>query len=415
MPMQVLVVGNGFDLAHGLPTSYWDCINFLDIIRCCTNVDKNFTYSLFKKDKEEQFKKINNYLFPYIEKFHSFCQRNIRTNDPTVQLLESCVKENIWLEFFLSLRSEYQQRNHLWIDFEREIQVCIQMINKSIKEGAKENSAMVSIKPFSEISKTFDDMHSVLRIYCSAFLNKKMVNTSEVFQENIQNLIVDLYRQLQQFTTCIEIYLNLCNTVILNDKELPEIEVIKKKGKIDKVLSFNYTSTFLRYVDTEFDYKNDVSYIHGKIRDNIEDDNSPLVIGIDDYLGEVEADKDVDFAFFKKYYQRILKNTGYQYVDWAKEACLPKYCPVDEHGARVDAEYTIDTYLYIFGHSLDTTDRDVLRKLILQDNTKVTIYHHRESQLRQQLKNLILLIGKDKLNQLTRSSNRRIYFKEQIR
>ena len=37
-PMNILVIGNGFDLAHGLPTKYTDFLDFIDVIEQVTNV-----------------------------------------------------------------------------------------------------------------------------------------------------------------------------------------------------------------------------------------------------------------------------------------------------------------------------------------------------------------------------------------
>jgi hypothetical protein len=38
--MKILVIGNGFDLAHGLPTRYDDFMNFLEY--CHSVVDNDF-------------------------------------------------------------------------------------------------------------------------------------------------------------------------------------------------------------------------------------------------------------------------------------------------------------------------------------------------------------------------------------
>ena len=35
--MNILIVGNGFDLAHGLPTKYGDFLKFVEVIRQVLN------------------------------------------------------------------------------------------------------------------------------------------------------------------------------------------------------------------------------------------------------------------------------------------------------------------------------------------------------------------------------------------
>lgn len=47
--MKVLVIGNGFDLEHGLPTKYKD---FLDFIKIINNIFEN---DWFNKDGKEYF------------------------------------------------------------------------------------------------------------------------------------------------------------------------------------------------------------------------------------------------------------------------------------------------------------------------------------------------------------------------
>ena len=53
--------------------------------------------------------------------------------------------------------------------------------------------------------------------------------------------------------------------------------------------------------------------------------------------------------------------------------------------------------IYIFGHSLDVTDRDVLRDLILNDNVMTTIFYRNKVQYGQQIANLVKVIGQDEL------------------
>lgn len=69
--------------------------------------------------------------------------------------------------------------------------------------------------------------------------------------------------------------------------------------------------------------------------------------------------------------------------------------------------------LYIFGHSLDVTDGDILRDLILNDNVYTTIYYLNKDVMGQQIANLVKVIGQDELIQRTGGSIRTIEFKRQ--
>lgn len=69
--------------------------------------------------------------------------------------------------------------------------------------------------------------------------------------------------------------------------------------------------------------------------------------------------------------------------------------------------------VYIFGHSLDATDKDVLRDLILNDNVHTTIFYHSKEELGRKIANLVKVIGQDELIRRTGGSTKTIEFKEQ--
>ena len=69
--------------------------------------------------------------------------------------------------------------------------------------------------------------------------------------------------------------------------------------------------------------------------------------------------------------------------------------------------------LYIFGHSLDVTDKDILRDLILNDNVYTTIFYHDKDTMGQQIANLVKVIGQDELIRRTGGSEKTIEFKKQ--
>lgn len=66
--------------------------------------------------------------------------------------------------------------------------------------------------------------------------------------------------------------------------------------------------------------------------------------------------------------------------------------------------------LYIFGHSLDVTDKDILRKLILADNVKTTIFYHSKEELGAKIVNLVKVIGKNELIKRTGRHTKAITF-----
>ena len=145
-----------------------------------------------------------------------------------------------------------------------------------------------------------------------------------------------------------------------------------------------------------------------------------MVLGIDEYLKPRKANKEISFIAFKKYYQRIYKGTGCKYKDWLyeiKESAKSKEM-------KLKSEYPIQIpfikfsnnerhKLFVFGHSLDITDKDILRDLILNDNVETQIYCVDKKDLRRKIANLIKVIGPDELIRRTGGSTKTIEFKLQ--
>ena len=218
-------------------------------------------------------------------------------------------------------------------------------------------------------------------------------------------------KDLNRLTRCLEIYLSDYVNNLPVSKKLPDIDGLK----IDKVLSFNYTNTYERIYgkdkpDIEYDY------IHGKAEITHDVDSCNLVLGIDEYLIGEERNSNTEFIQFKKFFQRIYKKTGCKYVDWLKEYeanNIGKY-------ASLEAE---DLNVYIFGHSLDVTDKDIMRRLILSEagrmfkrdglKAQTTIFHFNQEAMGSQIANLVKVIGQDNLISMVHGSDAKIILQQQ--
>ncbi|MDE5737991.1 MAG: bacteriophage abortive infection AbiH family protein, partial [Oscillospiraceae bacterium] len=160
--------------------------------------------------------------------------------------------------------------------------------------------------------------------------------------------------------------------------------------KVDKVLSFNYTSTYSNLYEVKND-EIEYDYIHGKAK-HLNTPPNNMVLGIDEYLQDNSKDSNIMFIEFKKYFQRIHKSTGSIYKKWI--------------------ENSEETYnVYFFGHSLNVTDKDVLRDIILCDKAHVTIYYHSSEQYASQIKNLVQVLSQEKLISMVYGKNPKIKFK----
>lgn len=69
--------------------------------------------------------------------------------------------------------------------------------------------------------------------------------------------------------------------------------------------------------------------------------------------------------------------------------------------------------LYVFGHYLYESDKDVLRELILNDNIYTNIFYFKRIDLGSKFANLVKVIGQDELIRRTSGSTKTIEFKLQ--
>lgn len=414
--MNILVIGNGFDLAHGLPTKYTDFLEFAKVIEQALSKGR-----LAGIDWENTNVEVQNLLKTNKGKV----QEKLFSNKQT---WEELINNNIWIEYFLSIYADRKMNGKDgWIDFESEISEIIQSIDKDMRDFKLENNIQYLSNVF--LSEKFcDDSQTVFTYKGKQYYSQKL--TYKILRDK---LLDDLNRLVR----ALEVYLT---------EYVEKIEIRKKSAdiselNIDSVLSFNYTHTFskLYKVSNNLKKKNTYSfdYIHGETSSSNTIETNNMVLGIDEYLSEDRKNKDIDFIAFKKFYQRIYKQTGCEYKKWVKhiQNKYNVYCEHVSHcmsmisDARKKSDYLtasqwddrmkkyIEKYnidnVYIFGHSLDVTDKDILRDIILNDNVLITIFYHDKDTMGKQIANLVKVIGQDELIRRTGGKEKSIEFKLQ--
>ena len=375
---KILLIGNGFDLAHGLPTSYKDFLDF------CKMVRELYTYPIIDNEYNQKKlidwntdKTIKSKLLECYENRKNCFEDKITTQCKELDELYDCIKENVWINYFLEREKSIGEN---WIDFESEISNVVQAI-ETLKGYIERDEDVLKIKDTKQ--KTI--------IY---FLKIAKKSLQDVFNlKRIDGFIEDISIELDKLIRSLEIY--ICEFV-------NEIDIIKENDDIktitpDYVLSFNYSNTYERIYGQSKEVTYD--YIHGKadIENNV--DTCNLVLGIDEYLEDDKNDK-LEFIAFKKFYQRIYKSTDSTYMKWVEQ--IKKYPEVNHN-------------LFIFGHSLDKTDRDILKLLICNDNVTTKIYYYRKNkndkkELGKLIKNLVRIMGQDELISRTMGEHKTIEF-----
>ncbi|MDR1872309.1 MAG: bacteriophage abortive infection AbiH family protein [Deltaproteobacteria bacterium] len=345
--MEILVVGNGFDLEHGLPTSY------IDFLKYCT--EKKY----LNKDDNNEFNTLR---------------------DEFSRL----VIDNMWLKYFLEIESRNKEnRKKTWIDFENEIYLLINSLNISEVENGDLCFKIIDIT--SKLSK-YDPNLSVnygdlqIKSFHDMFKNFPRLYFSDTDNLIDVNIISEFfYDQLCNFIRLFEIYCIVEINVILKNMLADQVgdhEVNREKFskiKFDCVLSFNYTNTYpLLYGNDGTKY----CYIHGKAQEDSLKTN--LVIGINDYLVKGKESEDFLFVKLKKYFQRIIKKTGSEYKDWLNKT-LYRSLPLNQGGLQKiddDNYYRKKNTIHFVGHSLDKTDYESLYEIVTNNRFKIIFYYY---------------------------------------
>lgn len=185
-----------------------------------------------------------------------------------------------------------------------------------------------------------------------------------------------LQQDLDELISYIDVYLSKyipsqLPKALSTDSQYPRFVY---KRHYDYFLSFNYTNTYFDFAEMMNDGSGIVvptedHFIHGRCSAMGASQN--IVLGIED-----NDPSNLDTIYFKKYFQRIQKKTGREVFDWFDE--------------KISSSEPIVTD--IFGHSLDTTDKDILM-LIFEKSQYTNIYYYNQADYEQKIINLVRLYG----------------------
>ena len=388
---KILLIGNGFDLAHGLPTSYSFFLDFCDKVKKIFTLQPRMTDEMYEKKILDDWnidKSIKNKLLEWYKKSPT-------NQDELLIELNDNIRDNIWIKYFLEKREQLGQN---WIDFESEISTVIQVF-ECVREHIERSEPMVNTAieyKTAKLARDFvdfaikSDKENLQSMY--SILTEELIDSNYIIY--LDAFIEKMNINLDKLIRALEIYIS---------EFINKIEVSQKNDDIkdinpDCVLSFNYSNTYERIYGQS--KKAEYDYIHGKADKTNNVNTCNLVLGIDEYLEECDRDNKLEFLPFKKFYQRIFKSTDSSYMEWVDEIRQNSECPYE---------------LYIFGHSLDKTDKDVLELLICNDNVQTKIYYHRKSnddkkELGKLIRNLVRVIGAKELIRRTGGSHKTIEF-----
>ena len=362
MAETILILGNGFDLAMGRKTSYNDFLEFAEKLFAEKDIQlEDFLYS-----NQIDIEKYRNNLYIQFINENKF---KLGDNWSNLEIMISQLAEAI--DFFrLNSDKLYLESGELHPKY---IGHFRKMMNEEGNSASKIFIGTIFFKLY--YSSGWDKLERELAL---SELNEKFIY------------------HLELLTELLEIYLSYRDYLDFDINKIPQVgTALDAITDISEsyVISFNYTHTPNKLYNISLEKTH---FIHGEIdlcRQKSE--INTMVFGIEDK----ETDINSSLISYLKYYQRIVKETGSKYEEFFK----PK------RSVDIYAGFTKKNII-VFGHSVDPLDKEIFQNCFNLTSNSIYKYryiftYHNEASKRSMIKNLAIILGKDKLVELTGSKN----------
>ncbi|MFT5884850.1 MAG: putative house-cleaning noncanonical NTP pyrophosphatase (MazG superfamily) [Arcticibacterium sp.] len=313
---KLIIIGNGFDLAHGLKTSYFHFIlNYFN-----KAIEKKKDGNHFHSFNDELFEISNLYEADEIKPFQNLASVRewLKINETKVK-----VKNSFFQKMINSERSN-------WVDIESLFYEEIKRIYEMV-----ENDGVAY------------DTH----IYTKKDIHQKFVKKLNHEFEEIKTHLVDYLNTIETGVTSI----NAIESCLIQIWKAVMNEYNKGLSKPVHVLNFNYTNTFFNYShDQEW---LDVNHIHGSLKNQ----NNPLIFGYGD-------EKD---SYFKKI-ERLNINA---YLNYFKSF---GYFRTGNYQKLLNFIEERKFDVLIWGHSCGLSDSVMLKSIFENKNCeKIHAFYHK--------------------------------------
>lgn len=339
---RLVIIGNGFDMEHGLKTSYMDFINWYwdqrvnSFLNNHTNVSEDCLCRLVIRNKEEY----NNwYLFLYQNRyffyntlskertFGSEVIQEIRQH-PKVFSVECC-------PFFETILQSIETKG--WVDIENDY---YQTLKNSIDSPRCDYNVI-------ELNKQLSFLQNKLVEYL------KTIGTSEL-KNDLNGEIVENFNPAD-FST--EGKKRALRSIGLENYELAELsnkpyKQQKLRPKRTMLLSFNYTGTAKMYDGNNIE----LNFIHGDL-----EHPENIIFGYGD-----ELDKN---------YQDILDKNNNEFLRNVKSV---KYLETRHYHELLEFLMSAPFQVFIMGHSCGNSDRTLLNTVFEHENcVSIKPFYHK--------------------------------------
>ena len=375
---RIIIIGNGFDLAHNLKTGYKDFINdYWDTVeegiydKYWRLLDQQYGGGKHPlNDYEDQFIKIekeydktgvNKVCSSYKEdsplwKLHTLIDEH--NNDPGSNVTVHLKFKNHFFE-----RISHQCSLVNWVDIENEYYSVL-------KELLQEENPQKQNESIRTLNKEFDDVKRLLEKYLTGIIEKTEIAKHQSIQDAFSSFV-----EFDDIANCKQtVYVNSIFAEMVQANKIDEFEHDKKVDNktykyceelryyIDKklnndnfkkenlipntlILNFNYTKTAEKlYIKNGNDK---IINIHGELNN----ENNPIIFGYGD-----ELDDD---------YERIERLQNNDFLENIKSI---RYHKTRNYRKLLEFVALGPYQVFIMGHSCGNSDRTLLNTLFEHDN-----------------------------------------------
>ncbi|WP_303012535.1 AbiH family protein [uncultured Bacteroides sp.] len=384
---RIIIIDNGFDIAHKLKTGYRDFIDDYWITvrekvygRYWQLLDQQYGTSHSLRDYDDKFVNIKTCgksdtekeYFPYQEgsPLGDLCTLITRYNSSNTTIAAYLKFKN---RFFERISRQCSLIN--WVDIENEYY-------NALKELLQERNPQKQSESIRTLNKEFDDIKGLLEEYLTKVTKNTKISIHRSIQEAFSSFV-----EFDEIATCKqtvfvdsifsdmfhsgddtdfqcdrENYLqyNLCMTE--KEKQMLFIEKhIDKKSFKERylipstlILNFNYTKTAEKLYAS--DNRNEIINIHGEL----DNENNPIIFGYGD-----ELDDD---------YRKI---EGLQNNDFLENIKSIKYHQTKNYRELLKFIALGPYQVFVMGHSCGNSDRTLLNTLFEHDNClSIKVFYH---------------------------------------
>jgi len=384
---RIILIGNGFDLAHDLNTGYRHFLDdyYLNAIKELFNPNNNHIF----KDESIYFR----YDYPLRTDYNDFLEnivfKNIVKHDwiPAREFHEYFGIKNQ----FLQIITEKKLLQN-WVDIENEYySLLLQIIKKDVN------------RKYNDIKKLNSDFEGVKNLLVK-YLKREIVKSIQK-NENILSSIYSDFNIRDLSEKALKAYIELLTENEIKDNPFNKSRIHQIRNRIRYnlfskentselypenilFLSFNYTNIESLYIKKEEDKSNiDVIHIHGDL-DNKK--NNPIIFGFGDELDDN--------------YKVIEKLNQNEYSDNIKSI---KYLETDNYKKTLEFLNSDYYQVFIFGHSCGVSDRTLLNTIFEHENCgSIKLFYYQESEFKDNYSDII--------RNISRNFNSKIEMREKV-